>query len=91
MFSVYGITGQVYSGAFEGISRVNQVRQTRQSRTVQEDGFELGADIIPSQFPAKSTPPTAAEQRAINAYRRHYRSNLNEVHFFTRDKLCKPR
>lgn len=69
MFSVYGITGQVYSGAFEGISRVNQVRQTRKSRTVQEDGFELGADIIPSQFPAKNEPPTAAEQRAINAYR----------------------
>jgi hypothetical protein len=48
MFSVYGITGQVYSGAFEGISRVNQVRKARNSRTVQEDGFELGADIIPS-------------------------------------------
>lgn len=69
MFSVYGITGQVYSGAFEGISRVNQVRKTRNSRTVQEDGFELGADIIPSQFPVKNAPPTAAEQRAINAYR----------------------
>ena len=69
MFSVYGITGQVYSGAFEGISRVNQVRKTRNSRTVQEDGFELGADIIPSQFPVKNAPSTAAEQRAINAYR----------------------
>jgi acetoin utilization protein AcuB len=69
MFSVYGITGQVYSGAFEGISRVNQVRQTRRIRTVEEDRFELGTDIIPSQAPAKNSLPTSAEQRAINAYR----------------------
>jgi len=69
MFSVYGITGQVYSGAFEGISRVNQVRQTRRIRTVEEDGFELGTDIIPSQVPVTNSLPTSAEQRAINAYR----------------------
>ncbi|MFZ6798404.1 CBS domain-containing protein [Undibacterium sp. Di24W] len=69
MFSVYGITGQVYSGSFEGISRVNQVRQARRGRTVQEDGFELGTDIIPSQILAKALPPTTGEQRAINAYR----------------------
>nr|WP_315475974.1 CBS domain-containing protein [uncultured Undibacterium sp.] len=69
MFSVYGITGHVYSGSFEGISRVNQVRQTRQGRTVQEDGFELGTDIIPNPIPTKTLPPTTAEQRAINAYR----------------------
>lgn len=69
MFSVYGVTGQVYSGSFEGISRVNPVRRAQQGRSVEEDGDELGADIIPSQFPAKGLPPTTADQRAINAYR----------------------
>lgn len=69
MFSVYGITGQVYSGSLEGVRRVNQVHRARQGRAVEEDGYELGTDIIPSQFPAKDLPPTTPEQRAINAYR----------------------
>jgi acetoin utilization protein AcuB len=69
MFSVYGVTGRVYSGSFEGISRVNPVRRAQQGRSVEQDGVELGADIIPSQFPARVLPSTAAEQRAINAYR----------------------
>jgi acetoin utilization protein AcuB len=69
MFSVYGVTGRVYSGSYEGISRVNPMRRAQQGRSVEEDGAELGADIIPSQFPARVLPPTTAEQRAINAYR----------------------
>jgi acetoin utilization protein AcuB len=69
MFSIYGVTGQVYSGSLEGISRVSQVRRTRQVRSVEEDGYELGSDIIPSHFPTKELPPSTPEQRAINAYR----------------------
>ncbi|WP_295747855.1 CBS domain-containing protein [Undibacterium sp.] len=69
MFSVYGVTGRVYSGSYEGISRVNPVRRAQQGRSVEQDGAELGADIIPSQFSARVLPPTTAEQSAINAYR----------------------
>jgi acetoin utilization protein AcuB len=70
MFSVYGITGQVYSGSLEGISRVNALRPSRQSRPVEQEGIELGADIIPSHFAPPQTPSSPAQQRAIDAYRK---------------------
>ena len=40
MFSVYGITGQVFSGTLEAMNRVHAISKARASRPVTQDGEE---------------------------------------------------
>jgi acetoin utilization protein AcuB len=65
MFSIYGITGQVYTGTMEGINRVHPVRKSRQARPVEQEGIELGTDIVTPTHSSSNSAP----QLAIKAYR----------------------
>ncbi len=48
MFSVYGITGQVFSGTREAMDRVHSLARARFVRPIAQDGEEPGAEVIPA-------------------------------------------
>ena len=59
MFSVYGITGQVFSGTLEAMNRVHAISKARASRPVTQDGEE----------PEVMTHPTGRpHDEAVRAY-----------------------
>jgi acetoin utilization protein AcuB len=60
MFSVYGMTGQVFSGTLEAMNRVYPLSRTRNARGVAQEGDEIGAEA----------PTTPLQQEAVRAYRR---------------------
>lgn len=59
MFTVYGISGQVFSGTLEAMDRVHHLARARSARAIAEDGEELGAEALVGD-------PT---QQAVRAYR----------------------
>jgi acetoin utilization protein AcuB len=59
MFSVYGVTGQVFSGTLEAMDRVHRLSRARNVREIARDGEEFGVEAILSR-------PT---QEAVRAYR----------------------
>ena len=60
MFSIYGMTGQVFSGTLEAMNRVYPLAGVRNVRGVAKDGDDIGVE--------SPTPPL--QQDAIRAYRR---------------------
>lgn len=59
MFSVYGVTGQVFSGTLEAMDRVHRLARARSVRAIDQDGEEFGVEAV-------VTHPT---QEAVRAYR----------------------
>ncbi len=49
MFSVYGITGQVYSGTLETMNRLHAISKARASRPIAQDGDETGTEAMASK------------------------------------------
>ena len=62
MFSIYGISGQVFSGTLEEMNRVHALARARAARAIAEDGLEPGAD-------ANAGASTRLRVDAVNAYR----------------------
>jgi acetoin utilization protein AcuB len=62
MFSIYGVTGQVFRGTLEEMNRVNALARTRAARAIAEDGEELGIEAILGAS-------TRLQEDAIKAYR----------------------
>lgn len=60
MFSIYGLTGQVFSGPLEAMNRVYPLARARNGRGVAEEGDEIGVE----------SPTTPLQQDAVRAYRR---------------------
>lgn len=60
MFSIYGTTGQVFSGPLESMNRVYSLARARNARGVAQEGDEIGVE----------TTPTPLQQDAVRAYRR---------------------
>lgn len=48
MFSIYGVTGQVFSGTLEQMNRVRALSNARTARAIVEGGDELGVEAISS-------------------------------------------
>ncbi len=44
MFSIYGISGQVFSGTLEEMNRVNALARAKAARAIAQDGDELGIE-----------------------------------------------
>lgn len=61
MFSVYGVSGQVFSGTLEALNRIHPLAAARHARGIAREGDELGAE---------ATLPVPLRQEAVNAYRR---------------------
>ncbi|MCX8146613.1 MAG: CBS domain-containing protein [Azovibrio sp.] len=59
MFSIYGLTGQVFQGSLEALRRVHPLASARAARGIAREGEELGVE-------AQGTAPGAA---AVRAYR----------------------
>lgn len=59
MFSIYGMTGQVFSGTLEAMNRIHPLSQARRARGVARDGEEIGVE------PASSP----LQQEAVQAYK----------------------
>jgi acetoin utilization protein AcuB len=59
MFSIYGITGQVFSGTLEAMNRVYPLAATRHVRGVARDGEEIGP----------AGPEAFLQKEAVRAYR----------------------
>lgn len=62
MFSIYGVSGQVFSGTLEELNRVNVLARTRAARAIAEDGEELGIEAILGAS-------TRQREDAVKAYR----------------------
>ena len=61
MFTIHGITGQVFSGSLEEMNRVFATDKTRKVRAIEKEGDELGGvDVEVSRRP---------QETAIQAYR----------------------
>jgi acetoin utilization protein AcuB len=48
MFSIYGVTGQVFSGTLEEMNRVRALSRSRSALAVAQEGVELGAEAVTS-------------------------------------------
>lgn len=59
MFSIYGVTGQIFSGTLEAMDRVSRLARTRSVRPIARDGDKIGVEAVVSH-------PT---QDAVHAYR----------------------
>lgn len=46
MFSVYGITGQIFSGTLEAMNRVHGLARARSARAIAQDGDEFGVEAV---------------------------------------------
>ena len=62
MFSIYGVTGQVFSGTLEEMNRVRALSRARSARTVAQEGVELGAEAI-------AGVASRSNDEAVRAYR----------------------
>ncbi|MBF0218950.1 MAG: CBS domain-containing protein [Gammaproteobacteria bacterium] len=60
MFTVYGITGQVFSGTLEAMNRVYPMSSARNARGIAKEGDEIGVETTTSPL----------QREAISAYRR---------------------
>jgi acetoin utilization protein AcuB len=65
MFSIHGITGQVFSGTLEEMNRVNALAKAKAARAIAQDGDELGIEAT-----------TGAAGRPVEAAVRAYRAML---------------
>lgn len=62
MFSIYGVTGQVFNGTLEEMNRVRAAGRARAARAIAEDGEELGIE-------AGVSIAAATRETAVQAYR----------------------
>jgi acetoin utilization protein AcuB len=62
MFSIYGVSGQVFSGTMEEMTRVNALARARAARGIAREGDELGIE-------ATVGATTLPRDDAVNAYR----------------------
>lgn len=62
MFSIYGVSGQVFSGTLEEMNRVNALARAKSARAIAEEGDELGTE-------ATVGATTRLREDAVNAYR----------------------
>lgn len=46
MFSIYGLTGQVFSGTLEQLDQVRETAPVRRVRAVDEDGLDSGSSTL---------------------------------------------
>lgn len=63
MFSVYGLSGQVFSGTLEAMDRVHRLARVRSVRAIDQDGEEFGAGLGVEAVVSRPT------QEAVRAYR----------------------
>ena len=68
MFSIYGITGQVFQGTLEQLKRVPRVTPSRHVRGINLEGDEVGVEAIAARHREASSDTTGQEQ-AVAAYR----------------------
>lgn len=66
MFSIHGISGQVFSGPLEAMDRVNALAIARRARAIAQDGDEFGVEAVASQ----------PREEAIRAYRQMIHRDL---------------
>lgn len=59
MFSVYGVSGQVFSGTLEAMDRVHRLARARSARAIDQDGEEFGVEAVVAH----------PNQEAVRAYR----------------------
>ncbi len=62
MFSIYGVTGQVFSGTLEEMIRVRALARARSARAIAQEGDEPGVEAIAG---SSSRP----REEAVRAYR----------------------
>ena len=62
MFSIYGISGQVFSGTLEEMNRVRAASRTRAVRAIAEDVEELGVEVATGMA-------AGSGEAAVRAYR----------------------
>ncbi|TRZ70669.1 MAG: CBS domain-containing protein [Rhodocyclaceae bacterium] len=62
MFSIYGVSGQVFNGTLEEMIRVRELARARSARAIAEDGDEFGIE-------ASAGTTNQPREEAVRAYR----------------------
>lgn len=62
MFSIYGISGPIFSGTLEEMNRVRALAKARAARAIAQEGDEMGVE-------AMVHPPGHPGEEAVRAYR----------------------
>lgn len=84
MFSLYGITGQVFNGTLEEMNRVRALSRVRSARAIAQDGEEWGFDAIAGS--AKRP-----RDQAVRAYRAMLPPDLERGPLYHADQLMQRR
>jgi len=88
MFSVYGITGQVFNGTLEEMNRVRALARARSARAIAEDGEEWGTDAIAA---ALNSPTGRPSDGAVRAYRAMLPADLERGPLYHADQIMQRR
>lgn len=84
MFSIYGVTGQVFSGTLEAMNRVHPISKARSARAIAKEGEELG--VGPSAR-AVSRP----QEEAVLAYRAMLPCDIERGPLYHADQIMQRR
>lgn len=69
MFSVYGISGPIFSGTLEAMDRVQRLARARPVRPIAQDGDEFGIEMPQGAAPGVGALVDRPSQQAVRAYR----------------------
>jgi acetoin utilization protein AcuB len=84
MFSIYGITGQVFNGTLEEMNRVRSLARARSARAIAQDGEEWGLEAITGSIAGSTSRP---REDAVRAYRAMLPPDLERGPLYHADQL----
>ena len=84
MFSIYGITGQVFSGTLEEMNRVRALARARSARAIASEGEEMGGEAIGR---ANERP----REDAVRAYRAMLPADIERGPLYHADQIMQRR
>lgn len=84
MFSIYGVTGQVFSGTLEEMIRVQALARARSARAIARDGDEPGVE-------AASGSPGRVREDAVRSYRAMLPPELERGPLYHADQIMQRR
>jgi len=89
MFSIYGISGPIFQGTLENLSRLTPVVRRGPVIAARRVGDQLETDVAPAQAKAMATSGVAEE--AVDAYQAMLPQNLERGPLYQASQIMQPR
>jgi CBS domain-containing protein len=84
MFSIYGISGQVFNGTLEEMNQIRALARARSARAIAREGDEIGVEAV---MPAKERP----REDAVRAYRAMLPAEIERGPLYHADQIMQRR